>query len=135
MKKRVNIFYISRLFDPLFSLSDDETDELASLNPDNELQVKVLLNNFILGNFNRYGQASQSIVKATLLYLLCYGIENHDFSELFPYGDVPINAPKNKKLFFTWLWEVLFPNEDSQNCADEFIVENNYNAPNSVFIK
>jgi len=89
----------------------------------------------ILENFKLYGTGSREIVKNTLQYILCF-LDKYKFDELFPYGDLPVEAPKNNELFFSWLWEELFPGEimDSSDVSD-FFVNNNYSEPNSAYIK
>ena len=135
MKKKVNVHYISRLFDPLFSLSDEEISGLSKIDFNNELETKEFFAERILENFKLYGTGSREIVKNTLQYILCF-LDKYKFDELFPYGDLPVEAPKNNELFFSWLWEELFPGEimDSSDVSD-FFVNNNYSEPNSAYIK
>lgn len=105
----------------MFSLSDEEISGLSKIDFNNEFETKEFFAERILENFKLYGTGSREIVKNTLQYILCFS-GKYKFDELFPYGDLPVEAPKNNKLFFSWLWEELFPGEimDSNDVSDFF---------------
>ena len=135
MRKIVNIHYLSKLFDPLFLLSDQETEELSLIDFNNELATKTFFQKHVVNNFAQYGPKSKMYCKDALQYILCAPADLHRFPELFPYGELPVEALGNTKLFFTWLWEELFLDQTLPSCIDEFIINNDCNAPNSVLIK
>ena len=136
MKKKVNIHYICRLFDPLFSLSDEEVDNLSTLNLNDEFETKIFFQQRVVDNFKQYGIVSRDVCRNSLQYILCVSSHKYNFSDLFPYGELPVEQPNNINLFFTWLWQTLFSNEDINECDEnQFVVMNNYNEPNSSYIK
>ncbi|RZK32258.1 MAG: hypothetical protein EOO61_17085 [Hymenobacter sp.] len=136
MRRIVNIYYVSRLFDPLFSLSDEEIDSLSAINFNDEAEAKGFFQQRILENFERYGPKSKIMCRNALQYVLCTSASPYSFPDLFPYGELPVEAPDDTKLFFSWLWQILFSNERIPKCdEDEFIINNDYNAPNSAYIK
>ena len=135
MRKIVNICYISRLFDPLFLLSEQKTEGLSLVDFNNESATKAFFQEHVVNNFAQYGPKSKMYCKDTLQYILCAPADLYSFPELFPYGELPVEAPGNIKIFFYWLWQELFFEQTVPSCNDEFIINNDYNAPNSVLIK
>ena len=136
MTRKVNIHYIKRLFDPLFELDDKDTDNLNKLDLNDEVLTKDFIKKYLLDNFNRYGPQSKLICKNTLNYLLCLPKHTLKIDQIYPLGELPFLEPNNATYLVTWIWEILFPNESWSNCADNnFVINNDYSAPNSSFIK
>jgi len=119
----INIHYISRLLDPLFSLDDVEIDDLSTINFNDELTTKVFFEQRLHDNFKKYGVISQEMCKNALEYVLCIPGHPYTFPDLFPYGELPVEAPDDINLFFSWLWQVLFPGEIVKSCTiDDFVI-------------
>jgi hypothetical protein len=53
-----------------------------------------------------------------------------NFESIFNSLLLPINTPKNARLFFQWIWEVFFPEESKDYIKNEIVVEDfDVNAP------
>ena len=136
MKRKVNIHYISRLFDPLFSLSDQDIDNLSHLDLKKEPETKLFFEENILANFKRYGPKSNEMVRNTLSYIIGTKGSKYSFEDIFPYGNIPVEEPDDIVLFLTWIWDSLFSGDKIEECNDDdFVINNDYNAPNSVYIR
>lgn len=134
MMKRVNVFYVSRLFDPLFTLDDKNIKDYINL--DEEYQVKSFLTKYIKDNFMKYGGQSSAVVKNTLQYLLLNNCKGCVFNDLFPEGCFQVHKPSDVCKFILWLWQVLFNDEAwSEGKLSDFHLQNNYSEPNSVYLK
>lgn len=126
----VNPIYIHEVVSPLIGGADSEEiiDLYGYYNVDKELEVKQLARDVLLPDFLKQRPELQREVKNTLAYYLTY--PKQDFERIFNFLLLPIDTPKNARIFFQWIWEVFFDGESKNYIKDETIVEDfDVNAP------
>ena len=131
--KTVNYWYIDGLLAPIFVNPDDDQFIKSFHFPDanDESEVKRVLNAQIKPCFMKFDRETQEHIKDTLQYYLS-SIPNentkersHFFSALFGMASPAFTDPGDPRLFFVWLWEVLYGSESYLIDDYRDYVENN----------
>lgn len=119
----VNPVYIDYVLNPLTGGADSEEsiDLYGSYNPNSEQEVKKLAREVLLPEFKSQQPILQEVVKHTLAYYLTY--PKQDFERIFNSLLMPIDTPKNARLFFQWIWEVFFEGESKDYIKNEIVTE------------
>lgn len=115
--KSVNPYYVEELLGPLIGMGDD--DEMVysymNLDTDSEQEIKAIISDLLMPNFFKFSKEKQEGCKRSLSYYLT--TEKINFGNIYESCMLPFDHPHDPKLFFIWLWEVLFEDEN-------FIMEN-----------
>jgi hypothetical protein len=110
--KPVNPFFLSTLIGPLIGLADD--DEVAArykdLDPDDEASVRAIIRELLVPYYATLGPLTKERARVALNYYLCK--PSISFQRVLDSNLIPFDAPKDARLFFFWLWQELFPNEE-----------------------
>jgi hypothetical protein len=120
----VNPVFIHEVVNPLIGGADSETaiEIYANYISDKEKDVKQLASEVLLPRFRREKKILQHAVKNTLAYYLTYS-QKIDFESIFNSLLLPLETPKDAKLFFQWIWEVFFEGESKEYIKNETVVE------------
>ena len=127
----VNPIFINEVLSPLIGGADNEADldKYGHYRSDYEDDVKQMALKVLLPEFINQKEILQSAVKNSLAYYLIYS-GKVDFESIFNSLLLPIETPRNAKLFFQWIWEVFFPGEFKEYIENEVVMENfDVNAP------
>jgi hypothetical protein len=108
----VNPHFIYDLLSGLTGLADvdEEVDKLSYVDSNNQDQVKNLIKTYLLPRYQNGTIAYQQTIKFNLSYYLTTNAIN--FEEVYDSGLLPIECPKSARLFFEWIWQVYFPDEN-----------------------
>ena len=100
------------LITPLVGLADAEElfEEYEGMNPDSEKEVKQMILEVLQPHFDSLSPVIKNKCKLALSYYLTTSMI--DFEKIFDSEMLPFDPPSPPKLFFIWLWEVLFEGED-----------------------
>jgi len=104
---------------------DEYYEKFKDVNPDDVNEVKQIINEYFLPYFKKHYTLEGVIkIKEVLGYFLSTD-DSVDWQREFDGSLMPFDSPKNPKLFFVWLWEELFPDEDYQSytISDVQVVE------------
>ena len=127
----VNPVYINCVLDPLTGGADSEEslEIYGHYRPDEEVDVKQLAKEVLLPEFIKQKEILQRVTKDTLAYYLTYP-GKIDFESIFNSLLLPLETPKNSRLFFQWIWEVFFLGQSKDYIQSEIVVEDfDVNAP------
>jgi hypothetical protein len=110
--KTANQQFLTEILNPLTGMADDDqmVASFRNLEVNNPSEIKKVLCQTILPEFNKRPEAYQSAAKSSLSYYLTSG--NADFEGVFYSALLPFRAPDNIKQFFVWVWEILWEEED-----------------------
>ena len=128
--KQVNPYYLSKILYPFAGMADfdEEVIKYRSLDPNNETEVKKVIEEILKPYFLGFDHNSQEKIKLTLSFYLTKSSVNFGgiFDSLLP----PFESPDNPVDFFIWVWEVFFPNEDYHlDDLDEYTESKDMYAP------
>jgi hypothetical protein len=127
--KHVNPNFFSNMLGPLVGMADGDDDEYQNLNPNSEEEVKKIIIDVLKPNFEEFSQEKKEKCKRTLSYYLT--TSKIDFDGIFASNLLPFEPPTEPRLFFIWLWEVLFEDEDYlMENPDQFVERNDIYEPN-----
>lgn len=109
---RANSYLLSAFLEPWCGLGDDDAaiGSFLSFDPENGEQVQALIRATLPGHFSRFTEDSQESLKQSLRYFL--NLPDFDFEGVFEASLPPFDPPSDARLFFTYIWEVLFEGED-----------------------
>jgi hypothetical protein len=112
MKPTVNIHFTSVVLDPLAGLADDDEAVLRfrSLNTENGTAVREVIRDLIVPYVSRIEPPGIDNVKLALRYCLTVG--GVDFQRMFDAVLPPFDPPRDARLFFLWVWQECFPDEE-----------------------
>lgn len=131
--KKVNPYYIHALLAPLTGLADDESSvrDFSIIDSDNEHQMKQVIRLYLKPYFIRFDDQSKEICKLSLQYYLTK--TDSDFGRIYDSCLLPFDPPSESRLFFKWLWEELFDDENFwlENIG-EFIENKDIHAPTLI---
>ncbi len=121
----VNRYFIDDVLSPLSGLADSDEDvkQYKHFQSDNENQVKALFHEKIKPAFDYKNDNIKIKTKNALAFYLVSDKVN--FASIFHSNLLPFQSPKNPKLFFVWLWEVLFDFENYNLIDIKSFSENN----------
>ena len=108
----VNPAFIDYLLNGLMGLGDvdEECDKLSHIESSNRDQVKNLIRTYLQPEYEGGTTAYQQTVKFNLSYYLT--TNTIDFERVFNSNLLPIDCPQPARLFFEWMWQVYYPDED-----------------------
>jgi len=89
---------------------DELTFKYYNIDPNNETVMKDIIKSTLKPTFDRYSPLFKQKVKDCLGFYLSTG--KIDFERVYNAPLLPIDTPKNPKLFYIWIWEIYFPGED-----------------------
>lgn len=131
----VNRYFLDDVLGPLTGLADSPEDVhlYSNINSDDELEIKRLFTKIIKPDFNsKIDKVKIEIKKALSFYLTTNKV---DFKKVFNSNLLPISQPSNTRLFFVWLWEVLFVNEKYDNIdINSFYEKNDLTEPWKILL-
>lgn len=110
--KTVNSSLFIELLEPLVGMADvdEQVEFYRAVNPDSKEEMKKIILDILKPHFDALHQAKKERCKLTLSYYLT--TSKIDFGKIFDSYLLPFDSPSPAKVFFVWLWEVLFENED-----------------------
>lgn len=122
--KIVNRYFIDDILSPIVGLADSESDLhlFGEIDTSSELELKKFFRDIIKPTFDFKKEKVKYISKNSLSYYLKTNKIN--FESLFYSCLLPLEPPKDFKLFFIFLWEVLFPNQSFDDISIEDFHEN-----------
>ncbi len=108
----VNTRLISGLLEPFAGLGDDDSavEKYRSLDANDELVMKKLIEGTIAKHFRGYSQKGRDRIKLTLRYGLSK--PDFDFAQVMDADLVPFYPPETPRDLFMWIWDVLFEGEE-----------------------
>ena len=111
----MNMGFIGALLSPLGMLYDNEIASLMKTDPNNEKQVKRVIDVLVLPRFERFSPESRTVVKNSLRFLLNDNSPETKalIEDIFYDFSPPFRLPDDPKLFYQWLWNELFPKDDT----------------------
>jgi hypothetical protein len=124
----VNPIYINEFLSPIIGGADsvDDVVNYSYYNSDVEIDVKQFAKKYLISEFDNQIQELKLEAKNALAFYLCF--EKVDFESVFNSLLLPLETPKNPRLFFLWIWEVFYPGESyeyikSVTVKEDFDVE------------
>lgn len=110
--KKVYIRLIDALLEPLCGLADDDDSVMKyyALDSNSEADMKHILAKTLLLHYQQMTPAKQDASKCALSYAL--SVNQFPFSRVFNSCLIPFDHPVDPRLFFVWLWDVLFARID-----------------------
>jgi hypothetical protein len=132
--KAVNYYFIGLLLAPLLFNPDDDKFLESFDFPDanDELQVKKVFSEQVKPSLLKFNKGTQAHIKNTLRYYLS-SIPHEKtkerpyfFGKLFGSTSPAFTIPNDPRLFFVWLWEVLYDDESYHIDDYSDYVENNH---------
>jgi len=111
---QVNPFFLHELLGPLTGLADDDStvDFFRSIDPNDPDQVRPIIRRYLVPYFDQLQAPAKRKAKLALSYYLSNSSAN--FARVFHSCLLPFPPPDDARMFFLWLWEELFPNENHQ---------------------
>jgi hypothetical protein len=118
--KPINSAFFMYLVVALVGGADDDelTREYFDVDPDNPVVMKNIIKSVLQPEFEKYSLKFKIKAKDCLGFYLATG--KTDFERQFNANLLPIDTPKDCKLFYTWIWEAFFPNES----FEQYLVNN-----------
>lgn len=112
MQHRINKLLICAVLAPLGGDIDEYYEKFRNINPNDENEVKPIIKEYLLPYFNQYfSPEGRQKIKEALGYFLSTD-DSVDWQGEYNGHLMPFDSHKNAKLFFVWIWEELFPDED-----------------------
>jgi len=113
MAIRVNPYFLENVLIPLSGEGDIEgTVDYASLKVEDETQVKKLIKERIKPCFDSRSVETKAMTLRTLSYYLSK--PDAQWDRVFYSSMMPFNPPKDVRIFFVWIWEILKPQSGYQ---------------------
>lgn len=121
----VNRYFIDDVLGPLSGLADSDEDVnlYQHFQSNEENQVKALFSEIIKPAFDLKNDMIKIKTRDALAFYLVS--DKINFASIFHSNLLPFNLPHNPKLFFIWLWEVLFSSENYKEIDVNNFKENN----------
>lgn len=118
--KQFSLQYIDLLLEPLVGLADDDNEvaKYSNINSHSSEEFKQIINQILKPHYELLDQPSKEMAQGSLRYFL--GRPDTDFERIYYSNLMPLDAPHPARMFFVWLWEVLF---DQQNWEDNGLPE------------
>jgi hypothetical protein len=129
----VNRNFIDSILSPLIGSGDidEEMDSYKNINPNSETEVKNIISNTIKPEFEKNSTDFKKIARETLAFYLT--TEKIDFGRLYNSLLIAFDHPDNPKVFFIWVWQILFNNEQYQlDNWEDFKEVNDPREPNYI---
>lgn len=110
--KTVNPNFLSDLLAPLCGSADndEECTFYSTIDPNNEEEIKMIIKEKLRPYYFEKSIRYRSLAKFSLSYYLTTNL--FDFGNIFDTYLIAFEPPNSPKLFFIWLWEVLFNNSN-----------------------
>src|SRR5215212_1357742 len=120
----INPVFINEVVSPLIGGADseEEIDKFSYCNPDLEGDVKELAKTVLLPDFIQQKKILQQRIKNTLAYYLNFP-QKINFESIFESLLLPLKTPENTRLFFQWIWDVLFEGESIEYITSKTVKE------------
>lgn len=111
---------------------DDRTEMLSKIDGNNEKVVKSIILSEIKPYYESRNDAYKASAKRSLSYFLTTNTIN--FGRIYDSCLIAFDHPTDPKLFFLWVWEILFPNESYViEDIEQYIEIDDINEPNSYW--
>lgn len=107
----VNLQFIDALLGPLVGSADDDAqrDRYRNVNADNEYHVKAVIAETIKPRLDNRPWRYRTAARNALAYALLQ--PDFDFATVYANNRIAFPPPLTARLFFVWLWEILFLEE------------------------
>jgi len=115
---------IDALLSPLCGLADDDDSiiQYDALDINSESDVKQVLMNVLLPHYQQMELEKQTASKCALAYALLS--PQFPFRRTFDSCLIPFDHPEDPKLFFIWLWDVLFsPDRPALDSNETYVID------------
>jgi hypothetical protein len=108
----VNQYMVGDLLNPLGGSADidEKIYQYQNVDSNDEEQIKKIILENIKPHFENQSELYKSSAKRSLSYFLT--TNRIDFGYIYDNCLIAFDHPKDSRLFFLWVWEVLFPFED-----------------------
>lgn len=108
----VNWYIINDLLNPLGGSGDldEKIYQYQNVNKNNKVEIKKIITDEIKPYYEESSEAYKISAKRSLSYFLTTNRLN--FGRLYDSCLIAFDHPDDARLFFLWIWEILFPNED-----------------------
>lgn len=112
MKKTVNPYLIESLLFPLAGEADDDerTDYFSGFDVNNEVEMRKIIEKYLLPEFKEASSIYQEQAKQSLAYFLT--TESIDFKRIIQSLLLPFDPSHHGKKWFIWIWEIFFRNDN-----------------------
>lgn len=131
----VNWYMLNDILNPIGGTADIDEDifRYRNVNGNVEDVVKGIITKEIKPYYGDAPNSYKESLKRSLAYFLT--TERIDFGRLYDSCLIAFDHPENPKLFFRWIWDVLFPGENYHIEKIEMYVEvEDINEPRNYFI-
>lgn len=120
----VNPYFLHTLLEPITGLADDDdaVSVYRSVDPNDSVRMRAVIRQLIVPHANSLSYAVRERVKLAYRYYLSR--DGSSFARVFNANLPPFDPPDDARLFFVWIWEECFPNEDSRLAGWRDYVEN-----------
>jgi hypothetical protein len=120
----VNPVFLHEVLAPLIGGADDNetVEKYGHFKTDVESEVKILAREVLQPEFHAQNPVLQQVAKHTLAYYLEHS-NKVDFESIFNSLLLPLETPKNVRLFFRWIWDIFFPGQSTDYIKNELVVE------------
>jgi len=109
---------------------DEMVKKYWDLNPNNESAVKSIVRSRLLPEYNNRSLLFRDKIKMALSYALSSG---KNLGGEFDSNLLPFDHPDDPNLFYKWIWEVFFPDENFElSNIDDFEEVEDLNEPLSI---
>ena len=89
---------------------DEMTARFRNLDVNSAVQVKAVITAEIKPDFEAQSEKFREACRTALRYYLCK--PDSRFERVFYAHLLPFDPPNDVRIFFVWVWEVLFPGQD-----------------------
>jgi len=120
----VNSIFIGEFVSPLIGGADDEetVDLYGHYNSDDEKEVRRLSRELLYPKFEEQRREIKDVAKHSLAFYLEYP-EKVNFESIFNSLLLPLEIPKDSRLFFQWIWDEFFFGESTIYIVKEDVLE------------
>jgi len=108
----VNKYMIGDLLNPLGGSADidEKIFEYQNVDSNNEIEIKKIISGNIKPHYEKQSEAYKLSAKLSLSYFLT--TNRIDYGYVYDSCLIAFDHPTDARVFFLWIWEVLFPGED-----------------------
>lgn len=113
--------------------SDEMYETFKNVNSNDEEEVKSIIKDYFIPFFDQhYSDEGMIKIKNTLRFFL--STDTIDWTREYDSCLMAFDPPNNSKLFFIWLWEVMFPNESYQSGPyDDYCIVTDFDDYQTIF--
>ncbi|WP_217591394.1 hypothetical protein [Burkholderia sp. GbtcB21] len=129
--KIVNPYLVAAILEPFLFLDEFESTEVAEINPEDEVDVRVFIRRFLVPYYLKFDDKSKSEIRDSLGYMLLKGSDKWEV--LFQINQSPLSLPSRPQKFYEWLWDELYHCDVFLvGLLDDYVVREDIHAPNLI---